>query len=103
MEVIFRAQDGREFDNMRDCMTYEKAHPTYKMWNDYGETEDFHTALLVDIQGDEDFFIKSCHEADVTTKGICGNGLYIWSNEPFGWILLDEDVQNAILKYIYNK
>ena len=58
MEIIFRAHDGKEFDNAHDCVTYESAHPIYRMWNDYGETEDFDTALLVDIQGDDDFLSK---------------------------------------------
>ena len=103
MEIIFRAHDGREFDNAQDCVTYEKAHPVYKMWSAYGETEDFNTALLVDIQGDDEVFIKDCHEADVTSEGICGNGVYIWSPKLCGWVLLVKDVQNAILKYIHNE
>lgn len=103
MEIIFRAHDGKEFDNAHDCVTYENTHPIYKMWNIHGETEDFNTALLVDIQGDEDFFIKDCHEADVTAEGICSKGLYIWSHDYYEWILLGEDVQKAILKYIRNE
>lgn len=103
MEIIFRAHDGKEFDNAQDCVTYENTHPIYRMWNDLGETKDFNTAMVVDIQGDEDSFIKDCHEADITTEGICGKGLYIWSHEHFEWILLDEYVQNAILKYIHDK
>jgi hypothetical protein len=103
MEIIFRAHDGREFDNAQDCVTYENAHPVYRMWSDYGETEDFSTALVVDIQGDEDFFIKGCHEANVTAGGICGKGLYVWSQEHFEWILLDECVQKAISEYIRNE
>lgn len=103
MEIIFRAHDGREFDNAQDCVTYENAHPIYRMWGIYGETEDIGNALLVDIQGDEESFINDCHEADVTAEGICGKGLYIWSAEFFEWVLLDRDVQNAILKYIGNE
>ena len=103
MEIIFRAHDGREFDNAQDCVTYENAHPIYRMWNIYGETEDFNTALLVEIQGDDDVFINDCHEHDITAEGINGRGLYIWSHEMFVWIMLDEDVQNTILKYIRNE
>jgi hypothetical protein len=99
MEIIFRAHDGREFGNAQDCVAYESTHPIYRMWADYGETEDFSSALVVDIQGDESLFIKDCHEADVTTEGICGKGLYIWSHDYFEWILLDKDVQKAILEY----
>ena len=84
-------------------MTYENAHPAYKMWNTYGETEDFNSALVVDIQGDEDLFIKGCHKADVTAGGICGKGLYIWSQEHFEWILLDAYVQKAFSEYIRNE
>lgn len=103
MEIIFRAHDGREFDNAQDCVAYENTHPIYKMWNDYGGTEDIHTALLVDIQGDEESFINDCREADVTAEGISDKGLYIWSDEHFEWILLDGNVQNAILAYIRNE
>ena len=103
MEIIFRARDGREFDNAQDCMTYEKAHPVYRMWNNYGETEDFNAALLVDIQGDDSFFIKACNEAGVIADGICGKGLYIWSHEYFEWVLLDKNVQKAISEYIRNE
>lgn len=103
MEIIFRAHDGTEFDNAQDCVTYENAHPIYKMWNEHGETEDFDGALLVDIQGDESFFIVDCHEADVTTEGICDKGLYIWSHERFEWVLLDKDVQIAIYEYFRNE
>ena len=103
MEIIFRAHDGREFDNASDCVAYETAHPVFRMWNSYGETMDFNTALLVEIQGDDDVFITECHDHDVTAEGICGKGIYIWSHDLFEWILLDKDVQNAILKYIGNR
>lgn len=103
MDLIFRAHDGKEFDNALDCIAYENAHPIYRMWDSDGVTEDVNEALLVDIQGDEELFFKACHEADVTTEGICGKGLYIWSDNYFEWVLLDENVQNAILAYVRNE
>lgn len=103
MEIIFRAHDGREFNNAQECVTYENAHPVYRMWNDLGETKDFDTALLIDIQGNEDLFLKDCREADITTDGIGGKGLYIWSREYFQWVLLEKDMQNAIFNYIRNE
>jgi hypothetical protein len=103
MKIIFRAHDGKEFDNAQDCVTYEKAHPIYRMWDECGETKDLDAALLVDTQGNVDLFIKDCLEADVLVDGICGNGLYIWSRDHYEWVRLDTDVQNAILKYIRNE
>lgn len=102
MEVIFRAHDGTEFKDAIACQIYEGRNPIYKMWDACGETMSHDTALIVKIGNEASAlnkFLDDCREADVTSEGIEGDGVYMWSHDLFLWVRLTSDVLQAIEHY----
>ena len=96
MTVIFRAHDGKEFNNAPECAAYEATHPIYKMWDSAGETNHIDSALIVEIDDSTVVFEKDCQDQDITTEGIFGSGLYMWSNDLLQWVLVNDNVQEAL-------
>ncbi len=103
MEIIFRAHDGTEFKDAIACQFYEEANPVYKMWDKNGETKSYDSALIVKIGTGASAlnkFMDDCREADITSEGIEGAGVYMWSHELFQWVLIDKDVLDAIEHFL---
>lgn len=103
MEIIFRAYDGTEFGDAIACQFYEEANPIYKMWDNCGETNSHESALIVKIGAGPcalNKFLYDCREADVTSEGIEGAGVYMWSHELFEWVLIDAKVLKAIEHFL---
>lgn len=100
MKIIYRAHDGKEFNNALECANYEASHPIYEMWDRHGKTDDFDSALLVDIKGEVEIYINECKERGITTDGIHQKGLYFWSSERFEWVLIDEHTQWALFYFL---
>lgn len=103
MEIIFRAHDGTEFKDAIACQFYEEANPIYKMWDSCGETKCHDSALIVKIGTGASAlnkFLDDCREADITSEGIEGTGVYMWSCELFEWVLIDVNVLNAIEHFL---
>ena len=101
MEMIFRAYDGKEFNNAQDCFDYE-SKPGYQMWDENGRTEDFDSAQIVKITTKPcavDEFINDCVDNNITSEGILGAGLYVWAYEEFQWALVDERVLKAVYHF----
>ena len=102
MEIIFRAHDGTEFGDAIACQVYEAYNPIYKMWDAHGETTSHDTALIVKIgkgASAHNKFLDDCREADITSEGIEGEGVYMWSHDLFMWVRLDSDVLQTVEHY----
>ena len=96
MQVIYRASDGVEFTNERECQYHEANNPLFKMWNSEGRTENIEDAEVVHIcdWDGRDNFIALCDKDGITHDGIENPGIYVWDdcewreadNFPFGAI-----------------
>jgi hypothetical protein len=103
MQMIFRAFDGKEFDNAQDCFDYE-SKPGYQMWDEFGKTDDFDSAMIVNITTKPyatEEFCAACRDSDITSEGIDGVGLYVWAPKEFQWVRLDERAAKAAYHFYH--
>ena len=102
MEVIFRAIDGKEYRNQEECVRHEQAIMNYRMWDEFGRTDDFDGAKVVHIPTDyaAERFVADCKDCGIVEDGIEGEGVYMWDRKACEWSALDSDIIQAIKNFI---
>lgn len=108
MEIIYRAFDGEEFETAEKCIDHERRFPKFKMWDKDGVTTNPDDARVVWFSNHKDAkssFVKLCKQDDITTEGIDEDNygydadVYLWSDEMFMWIPMDDTTIQSILRY----
>lgn len=94
MEIIYRANDGIEFDNEVDCVHHE-LQLEIEMYNEYGErTTNVDFAMIVHLRTVEQacIFRDMNREHNIEPEGINGfdTGWFYWDEDHYSWI--DSDV-----------
>lgn len=120
MEIIYRADDGTEFDSLYECEQYE-AEARIEQYegrivaldcNDNKMTladgNFYSECMVVYLEDNEavDFFKDGSERESVSYYGVDGPGVYVWGDskwvlskdEERGWIPLDE-----VLKEYHDK
>ena len=102
MEVIFRAIDGKEYRNQEECVRHEQAIMNYRMWDEFGRTDDFDGAKVIHIPTDyaAERFVADCKDCGIVEDGIEGEGVYMWDRKACEWSALDNDIIQAIQNFI---
>lgn len=101
MEIIYRAIDGKEFDNEADCVYHEQTLGEYHMWDRMGRyVEDKnHTdkafVLYLPKSLSARVFLeaaKACGDTGVNSLDADCRGLYLWDecSEEYRYIDADE-------------
>ena len=111
MEIIYRAVDGREFNNAYECVEHEKKHCMFLMYDRNGRVNNPNDSNIVFFKDDDlvsakDNFIKVCENYDVTTEGIerySNYTLYLWSTEAMQWVPIESDDLGAIREFVEDK
>lgn len=90
MEVIYRAFDGKMFPTPEECLTHEKEHPLFRMFNSEGKLvtspSDCRLLQIVDGKDGATAFIKLCESEETYSNGIdtyVGVGWYWWNGEEY--------------------
>ena len=107
MKIIYQAFDGEFFTTAEECIDHERRFPKFKMWDSDGITTSPDSARVVWFSTQADArkdFISLCKSEDITAEGIdedddYDNQLYLWSDEMFQWIPMDELTINSVLRY----
>lgn len=87
MDIIYRALDGKEFTDEKECLRYEQnAFLSYAMFDrDGDETDDPAIAIVVYLPTMQAAtrFLFVCDRASISAKGISPSttGLFVW--DPF--------------------
>jgi uncharacterized protein involved in tellurium resistance len=89
MEIIYRAKDGKEFTNEKDCLIYENHLDGVRMWCRNGgccsrtnETSKAFVLYLKDEQANRAFFEMARKQNDGGVMGIVegeDHGLFMWN------------------------
>lgn len=111
MEIIYRAVDGREFNNAYDCVEHEKKHYMFLMYDRNGRVNNPNDANIVFFKDDDllsakNNFIEVCANYDVTTEGIdrySNCTLYLWSTEVMQWVHIESDDLDALCEFVEDK
>ena len=95
MEIIYRAVDGKEFDNEADCAYHESClNSKLVMMNGKGERiDDTDEAIFVGIADDfavSRFLAIAGNRGDGNTQGIDDPGLYMWDYDATAYRLITE-------------
>ena len=105
MQIIYRAFDGKEFDNEADCCYYESTTSEYVMWDRNGkevydktETEKAFVLYLPEENSARAFLEMAKATGDTGCNGLdldC-RGLFFWDewNEEYRYV--DENERRAI-------
>lgn len=114
MEIIYRAFDGKEFDNEADCCYHEyTVKEGVKMWNRDGkEVSDTPSGFVVylrDVEANLAFYrmAEACkdREIDGIVKGE-DYGLFLWDEYEGRYRWIDEEEMMVLfeaIKYIRNR
>lgn len=97
MEIIYRAKDGKEFDNEADCVYHERQSEIeieIEMYDEHGsQTKDVEVAMIVHLQTDEQthYFRQLNWTHDIEPEGIAegDKGWFYWDNDHYAWIDYD--------------
>lgn len=88
MEIIYRSFDGKMFSTPEDCLTHEKEHPLFRMFDNCGKLVAYpDDCVLLQIVNENDgpaAFIELCESCE------CGYGEFS-SYESAGWYWWDDD------------
>lgn len=112
MQIIYRAFDGKEFDNEADCCYHESSTSEYVMWDRSGkevydktQTEKAFVLYLPEENSARAFLEMAKATGDTGCVGLdvdC-RGLFLWDewNEEYRYIGIDEcKALAAALKFI---
>lgn len=104
MQVKYLSSDGVYFDSPEDCLEHEQqTKPLFKMWDDYGVTTSSRYARVVWLSsnGGADAFIKMSNKEEAPIDGIdeWSTGTFIWNDESFVWVQLEDETMQAICRY----
>ena len=115
MQIIYRAFNGKEFDNEADCCYYESTITNYVMWDRLGKevydktrTEKAFVLYLPEENSARAFLEMAKATGDTGCKGLdvdC-RGLFLWDEWNEEYRYLDEDERRAIAaasQYIESK
>jgi hypothetical protein len=110
MTIIYRAFDGKEFDNEADCCYHEHTlYSAYTAWDRTGRqlevgetTEHAYVVHLHDDHSARAFIEAAKNCGDTSMTGICEGdmGFYRWNewDERYEWV--DEEVYRFVIKII---
>lgn len=106
MEIIYRSFDGKTFSTPEECLTHEKEHPLFRMFDNSGKpVADPDDCILLQIVNEGDgsaAFIQLCENCGCGYGHFSsyeGAGWYWWDDEDYIWI--DPDMVNALFKCGY--
>lgn len=108
MKIIYRAYDGKEFQNKEECINYERIvlSDDFVMYGTDGKTEDFDECWVIDIKKDNqtifDHLENLCILNGCRYEGLSvGLNLYDIIREE--WINLDDCISSALEQYFKNR
>ena len=113
--VMFKAEDGKMFENADDCVSYEfelavqESHNRgvllqneLLLFTDFNskpadlfkeiDFEDFNIVVFKSQQA-LDYFVKVCESLDLTVEGIDDIGGYYYSHEDWEWKKISEKIE----------
>lgn len=103
MEIIYRAFDGKEFDNEADCCYHESTTmDRVKMWNRSGmptnETSCAFVVYLADEDASRAFLAMAKTQGDNEASSICDGdyGIFYWDECEGIYRFIDEDELRGI-------
>lgn len=107
MRKVFQSYDGLIFEDEKECIAYERAHPAFIMYNLFGETQDPNIASLVVIKDESgaESFISMCNEDEIPYPGIGrdSTGVFAWIHDQFynagHYVKISDDVLKALNYY----
>ena len=93
MEILYRAFDGKIFNNADECLHHERENPLFRMWGKEGLTTETDKALVVEILNEfngASAFVELCESHGDIYDGIdrfAGKGVYVWDdNDQYVYI-----------------
>ena len=93
MEILYRAFDGKFFNNADECLRHERENPLFRMWGKEGLTTETDKALVVEILNElngASAFVELCESHGDIYDGIdrfAGKGVYVWDdNDQYVYI-----------------
>lgn len=108
MKIIYRANDGKEFQNKEECVNYERTMLSdgFVMYGTDGKTEDFEKCWVINIKKDNQNIFKClenlCRLEGCSSEGFA-IGLNIYDIITEQWINLDDDILLALEQYFKNR
>lgn len=103
MEIIYRSFDGKMFSTPEECLTHEKEHPLFRMFDTSGKQVAYpDDCILLQIVNESDgpaAFIELCESCECSYEGFSSYdsaGWYWWDGDEYGWI--DPEMVNALFK-----
>lgn len=105
MEVIYRAFDGKEFDSVTECATYEGRTNKPKMWFKDGKTNlpDKAYVVKLDDENATRAFINKCENENSYYDGIefdeytADTGLFVWDMNRDEYSEISDEVLEALI------
>ena len=101
--VMFKAEDGKMFENADDCVSYELLlQNELLLFTDFNskpadlfkeiDFEDFNIVVFKSQQA-LDYFVKVCESLELTVDGIDDIGGYYYSHEDWEWKKISEKIE----------
>lgn len=109
MQVIYQAFDGELFTSPEACLEHEKQNPKFKMWDTNGVTSSPDRARVVWFSKQANArrdFIELCRSEDITSEGIDDDEggydteIYLWCDDLFQWVPMDEMTIQSVARYL---
>jgi hypothetical protein len=109
MTIIYRAKDGKEFTNEKDCYEYERSMllEGVLMWDRKGErTDRTESALWVcfstSTPNAAENFIEACDREGTGHEGVSegDSGLFYWDDWDNTYRYLDREQRDALLNIL---
>ena len=101
--VMFKAEDGKMFENADDCVSYELLlQNELLLFTDFNSKPadlfkeiDFGDFDIVVFKSQQalDYFVKACESLELTVDGIDDIGGYYYSHEDWRWEKISEKIE----------
>ena len=107
MKIMYQSFDGKFFDTQEECVKYENAFASLKMYGSKGRTNAVEEALVVCLHTLEEteVFLNKCKAEDATSDGIyaLSTGMYIWDFSYDRYYYVDDAIALSLKEYFRDK
>ena len=109
MQIIYQASDGELFTSPEACLEHEKQYPKFKMWDIDGATSNPDNARVVWFSKQANArrkFIELCLSKNIVSEGIDDDEggydteIYLWCDDLFRWVPMDEMTIQSVARYL---
>ena len=100
MDIIYRASNGKLFDDEDECIDYERnvlTPHTFKMWDENGNPlsnndNNYGKAFYLNIESEDELsdVLEEFSYYGWTTTGLNGKGLYYYYDDDYCWRNTDD-------------